>query len=234
MHPAPVMERPSLETRLAALRPGLDLLGLPACVIDGQRRYRYVNRAYAAHTGRDFEAFVGQGVDQLFPRPTDARRAHLDRALAGETVIYNRRNKQGPKAGQWVRAHYLPLAEDPIGVLGVLVVLIDVQQLKDAESALADRERQLSLITDVVGFPITYVDRDGVIRFANGPSREWTRRGGVDDPVGRRILEVTHPEVAALMEPLLARALAGESVNYEGEAMWPGRGPRPGHTASPS
>ena len=33
------------------------------------------------------------------------------------------------------------------------------RQLKDAEAALADRERQLSLIIDSVGFPITYVDR---------------------------------------------------------------------------
>ena len=34
-------------------------------------------------------------------------------------------------------------------------MLVDIQQLKDAEAALAERERQLSLIMDSVGFPIT-------------------------------------------------------------------------------
>ena len=98
MNRATVIERPGLEARLAALRPGLDLLGMPACILDLEHRYRYVNRAYATHTGRPLETFAGRGVDELFPRPLDARRAHLDRALAAIDQCIARRTRVGDLA----------------------------------------------------------------------------------------------------------------------------------------
>ena len=136
--------------------------------------------------------------------------------------MFNRRTEEGPGAGRWVRAHYFPLRGDAAAVVGVLVVLVDVQQLKDAEATLADRERQLSLIMDSVGLPVTYVDRERVIRFANRPSCEWSGRTP-ETMMGRAITEVMTPEVAAAAAPLIDRALAGEPITYEREALWPGR-----------
>jgi hypothetical protein len=43
--------RDAPDGRLAALGPGLDLLGLPACVLDHGLRYLYVNAAYARQAG---------------------------------------------------------------------------------------------------------------------------------------------------------------------------------------
>ncbi|MGZ5104731.1 MAG: sensor domain-containing protein [Usitatibacter sp.] len=223
MNGSDTVDRVGLGPRVRALAPGLDVLGLPACILDGELRYRYVNGAYLAQSGRPREAFEGRRPDEVFNRtPQDERRAHLQRALEGETSIFNRRTLEGPQAGRWVRAHYFPLRGDEGDVVGVLVVLVDVQQLKDAEAALADRERQLSLIMDSVGFPVTYVDRDRVIRFANRPSREWS--GRLDAPmVGLGISQVMTPAVAAAAAPLIERALAGEAITYEREALWPGR-----------
>ena len=113
--------------------------------------------------------FVGSAVARAL-----IRAGHPVRVLARPKS--DRRNLEGPNAGLWVRAHYFPLRDEEGAVVGVLVLLVDVQQLKDAEAALADRERQLSLIMDSVGFPITYVDRDHRIRFANRPSCEWSGR----------------------------------------------------------
>jgi len=45
--------------------------------------------------------------------------------------------------------------------------VVSIQHLKEAEEAIAARERQLALITDTIGFPVTYIDRDGIVRFAN-------------------------------------------------------------------
>ncbi|HEY4998881.1 MAG TPA: PAS domain-containing protein, partial [Usitatibacter sp.] len=141
------IDRAGLAERLRALAPGLDVLGLPACVLDEDLRYRYVNDAYVAHSGIAREAFPGRTPDEVFHgTPRDERRLHLARALAGETSIFNRRTLEGPHAGQWVSAHYFPLRGDGATVVGVLVFLVDVQQLKDAEAKLAERERQLSLI----------------------------------------------------------------------------------------
>jgi diguanylate cyclase (GGDEF)-like protein/PAS domain S-box-containing protein len=215
--------RGGFEARLAALTPGLGLLGLPACVLDRELHYRYLNGAYLEHSGRPLAAFLGRPVGEAFPNaPPDDRRAKMARALEGETVVFNRLTTSGPKTGLWMRAHYLPLRADGGEVVGVVVVLVDIQQLKDVEGALEERERHLSLIMDSVGFPITYLDRDQVIRFANRPSREWSGRSP-EDMVGRPLSEVASAEVNAAVAPLICRALAGEPVTYEREALWPGR-----------
>src|SRR5437016_5897583 len=136
-----------LDARVRELAPGLDVLVLPACVLDRELRYCYLNAAYEAQSGRTAAQALGRTPDEVFDRvPTDERRENMRRTLAGETVIFNRRTLEGPQAGGWMRAHYFPLRDDGGEICGVLVVLVDVQQLKDAEDALADRERQLSLI----------------------------------------------------------------------------------------
>jgi diguanylate cyclase (GGDEF)-like protein/PAS domain S-box-containing protein len=208
---------------VAALAPGLEALQLPATVLGRDLRYLYVNAAYEAHSGRPSADFIGRRPDDVFRLvPTDERRGTLERALRGEAAILDRITLEGPRAGRWVRAHYLPLNADGGDVIGVLVVLVDVQQIKDAEATLAERERQLSLFIDSVGFPITYVDRAHVIRFANRPSVEWSARTP-ETMIGLPIASVAPPEVMAAALPLIDRALAGEVVTYEREAMWPGR-----------
>ncbi len=191
-----------LEARILTLKPGLDLLGLPACVLDRNLRYLYLNGAYAAHTGRDPAEFYGHTPDEVFNlRPSDGRRGQLQRALAGEVTIFSRINLEGPNTGRWVSAHYFPLREDDGSVAGVLVVLVDVQQLKEAEAALTERERQLSLIMDSVGLPITYVDNRRIIRFANRPSWEWSGRTP-ETMIGQSIDAVAPPEVRSAATPL--------------------------------
>ena len=170
------LERPALEARLAALQPGLDLLTLPVCILDTRQRYRYLNAAYLAHSGRELADFLGHTPDEVFHRkPQDSRRAQMQRALDGETVIFNRQTIEGPRAGVWMRAHYMPLREDQ-QVVGVLVLLVDVQQLKDAEEALAQQRRQMQLVVDNIGVPLSYIDRDWRFRFANQPGSDWLIR----------------------------------------------------------
>jgi PAS domain S-box-containing protein len=215
--------RDAPDGRLAALGPGLDLLGLPACVLDHGLRYLYVNAAYARQAGKTRAELMGFTPDEAFHRrPDDGRRDYLRRALAGEIVAFNRRTLEGPHQGEWFRAHYFPLRDETGAVWGVLVALVDVQQLKLVEAALGDRERQLSLITDAVGFPITYVDRSRVVRFVNRPAAEWSGRTPAD-MIGRHVEELMPPDVRDAAEPFMLRALAGESVTYEREALWPGR-----------
>ena len=216
-------ERPdALGSLLPDIRPGLDLMGLPACVLDARQHYRFLNALYAAFVGRTPEDLLGKSPAIAFGlQPSDDRRKALARALEGETLTFDRCTVEGPNTGRWMRAHYSPIRLRG-AVVGVTVVLTDIQHLKDAEARVRDQERQLRLITDSVGFPITYIDRERVVRFANGPSCAWAglERGQME---GRAYGEFAPPEVMALTAPLLARAFAGEAVTYEREALWPGR-----------
>ena len=87
----------------------------------------------------------------------------------------------------------MPIRDDG-AVLGVCVVLVSIQHLKEAQDAIAARERQLALITDTIGFPVTYFDRERVVRFANAQSAEWAGRTP-EGMLGLHLHELTPPEV---------------------------------------
>ncbi len=218
-HPGPAAGQ---DDALEALRPGIALLDVPAYLIDAGQRYRIVNDAYERYFGRPADTMVGRTVTDVFGPPhPDGRRDVLVRALAGETLTFDREARHGPNTGRWLRAHHMPVRQEG-RVAGVLVILFDIQNLKDAEAATAARERQLALITDTVGFPVTYIDSRGVVRFANAHSAAWAGLT-TTTMVGRTMEEMTPPEIAAQTIPLLKRALAGEVITYEREALWPGR-----------
>ena len=219
------------DSTFAALRPGLELLALPACVIDHDLRYHYVNPAYVRHFGKPAEAFIGFTADQVFSqRPSDDRRHRMQQALAGETVIFNRRTLEGPNAGRWVRAHYLPLRQQGDGnVVGVVVVLVDVQPLKDAEARLevavaqehdlrerlqVEESRMRDFLENIPG-SVAVIDGDLRFVYANKLFRE-SRGMGEADVAGHPVVEVLGIEdFTRFIVPNLERLKAGETCSYE-------------------
>ncbi len=84
MNQREMIDRAGLEARILALKPALDLLVLPACVLDPEMRYRYLNAAYEAQAGRPETEFFGRTPDEVFdPASQDERRHHLGRATSG-------------------------------------------------------------------------------------------------------------------------------------------------------
>ncbi len=77
----------------------------------------------------------------------------------------------------------------------------------------ASEERVKKLIDSVPGL-ISYVDRRQTMQYHNRAYRDFLGRpaGALD---GKPYLEVVDTEVARVIEPYVARALAGESVNFE-------------------
>jgi PAS domain-containing protein len=133
----------SLEAALARLRPGLDLLSLPACVLDRDGLYRYANAAYLAYTGKAAGELLGRtAADAFGVQPRDDRRKALARVFGGESLTSDRETIEGPFKGHSVRAHYFPLWLEGTGA-AACVALVDIQHLKDAQDTLAERARQL-------------------------------------------------------------------------------------------
>ncbi|MDP9601125.1 UNVERIFIED_ORG: diguanylate cyclase (GGDEF)-like protein/PAS domain S-box-containing protein [Variovorax paradoxus] len=99
-------------------------------------------------------------------------------------------------------------------VVGFYLMSFNITALKEAELRQAESELRLRAITDNMPALITYIDRDEKITFANATSREWL---GLDPAqvLGRHIQEVAGREVYVSRQPMLARALAGERVEFE-------------------
>ncbi|HET7548243.1 MAG TPA: PAS domain-containing protein, partial [Usitatibacter sp.] len=210
----------AVAARLAALAPGLDLLGLPACVFDRSLRYVHANPAFVDQTGSSLSHLLGRTQEEAFgPYTDDGRRECLRRALSGEAAAFNRPSVAGIHKGRWFRAHYFPLRDEAGEVWGALLVLVDVQQLKDAEA-------RLQLVLENVGVPMCYVDRELRLRFANQTGIDW-RMASVGEAMGRHVSEVFDAQTMAVIGPELAAAMRGEKRVYErlatradGEERW--------------
>jgi diguanylate cyclase (GGDEF)-like protein/PAS domain S-box-containing protein len=225
---------PALAARIAALRPDLDGMRLPAVILDAGQRYRYANAALLEHYGSTLEAMLGRTPSEAFNyTPPDKRREALAAALAGETVVFDRQVLLGPNAGRWVRAHYLPL-HDAGRVIGVLVVSVDIQHLKDIERDLAQRERELldqesklRFFAENIPGPIAFVDAEFRYVFANKVF--LTLRGfAAEEVVGRRVPEIFGAELSKqYFDPFVDRLRRGVTCEYErlvpspgGESRW--------------
>jgi|CXWL01.1.fsa_nt_gi PAS domain S-box-containing protein len=107
-----------------------------------------------------------------------------------------------------------PMRDSTGQVMGVVLVFRDVTQAYRAQQELRGRERQLTIITDALPGPVTRTDREGRYVFAN---TAFARAVGRTIPqiLGRTRVDILGPENCAELEPLVQRALAGETLTFE-------------------
>ncbi len=81
-------------------------------------------------------------------------------------------------------------------------------------AALAGSEQRLRTITDNLPVLISYIDKNERYGFCNGTYKAWF---GIEpaDILGRSVEETLGAEIYAPRKPLLARALAGERIEFE-------------------
>ena len=96
------------------------------------------------------------------------------------------------------------------------------ERMQQSEAALAASQQRLRAITDNIPAIVSHVDRDERYTFSNAYMH---RLIGINeaDIVGRSVREMRGDAVYATLAPNIRRALAGETVNFEGQAMLAGR-----------
>ena len=205
----------------------LNALGVPLAYVDRNQRYRFVNKAFLDWLGRTEGEVVGREVIEVVGRDVyQLYRAYIDAALEGERTTYERQLVTAGRPPLWIRVDYYPERSAQGHVRGFLVTYSDVNHLKRLELEAGQREHRLRLVTDSVGLPILYFDRQLKIRFANKPFGNWL---GVpaDDVPGHPVKDVLPADAFAEMQGYIERAFAGATVSYErrerqldGEARW--------------
>ncbi len=205
----------------------LNALGLPLAYIDREQRYRLVNKAFADWLGKRIDEIVGHEVIEILGRDLyQLYHAYVEAALSGERTGYERQLFSKAHQGIWIRVDYYPDRSSQGLVRGFLATYSDVDQLKRLELEAGQREHRLRLVTDSVGLPILYFDRQQKLRFANKPFGDWI---GVpsDDLLGHALRDFLSADALAEMQGYIDRALAGATVSYErrerkfdGELRW--------------
>jgi len=125
---------------------------------------------------------------------------------------------------RWYESHVYPSEG------GLTVIVEDVTERKQAESALLASERQLRLVTDNVPIFIVYCDPEGRYTFVNRP---FAGRFGLrpEDILGKSIPEVVGETAYASFREYVEKALTGQIVEFEAEVPYSALGPRYMHGA---
>ena len=112
--------------------------------LDTSRRYKFVNNTFLRNRGMRREEVIGKnsyevlGVDvATFTTP------YVERAFAGETVIYERLVRLPNGDERWYRVRTVPDFSASNEVQGIYVVGIDIHDLKRAQEALAVEKSEL-------------------------------------------------------------------------------------------
>jgi PAS domain S-box-containing protein len=106
---------------------------------------------------------------------------------------------------------------------GVVAVLSDITQRKQAEDNLREALRQLQLITDNMATGVTRCSRDLRYVWVSRSYAAWLGRTP-EEIAGRSIIEVLGPEYYEVIRPRIEKVLSGERVEYEAPVNSPGIG----------
>jgi diguanylate cyclase (GGDEF)-like protein/PAS domain S-box-containing protein len=197
------------------LRLVTDSVGVPILYFDRLRRLRFANRPYAEWIGIASEDLLGRSLADFVPADSLAELdAHMERAFAGETSSWERRERKATGELRWVRNALVPEREMGGRVGGAFLVMNDIEDDVRAREALKAQETQMRLFADNIPGPIAYLDRGLIYRFVNQAFASLA-----DLPqeriYGRTAAEVLDRDVANFLRPILKRAQAGEAVEYE-------------------
>jgi len=206
--------------KLAALsrqfRLVLDSIDVPICYYDTDLVLHFVNRQYADFIGLPEERILGQPLAAIIgPDVLVQVRGYLERALAGETLTYERDRAWPGRGERRVRVRLIPDIDTSGAVQGIYAVGQDIDDDYRMRTALAAREAQLERFADKIPEPIIYFDRAPLrYRFVNRAFLEF-RNVRREDIVGRTVSEVRGTAFSSEIEPLLEEAFAGKPVLFE-------------------
>ena len=176
----------------------------------------YVNKRYADFAGGEPEAapdFAWIGSDD-----TDERERIIAKLLAAHArheafrVEYRMRRYDG--ADRWVIDSASPRFSEGGAFLGYIGSIIDITERKRAEEALRQSEERLARTEKFSLVMVTHTDLDG--RWIKIPPTLCALlRYSEEELLGRRFIDLTHPEDVPLSLRERARLLAGEIKSFD-------------------
>ena len=144
------------------LRLVTDSVGLPILYFDRQLKIRFANKPFGAWIGVPADDVPGPRAEARSCRamPSPRCRRYIERAFAGATVTYERRERQLDGEARWTRITLFPDREMGGRVGGAFAVMTDIEDDIRIRDALKAQESQMRLFADNIPGPIAYLDRN--------------------------------------------------------------------------
>jgi diguanylate cyclase (GGDEF)-like protein/PAS domain S-box-containing protein len=201
--------------REARLRLVVDRIGSPVVYFDRQLRLRLINASFADWIGKPAGELSGRAAHDVLAADSFAElRGYLERAFAGASVSFERRDRKASGETRWVRMSMFPDREPGGRVTGAFAVITDIDGDVRLREGLRAQETQLRLFADNIGGPLAYLDRNLRFTFVNQAFANLACRAQ-SELCGHTPAEALPDFTAAFLQPFLDRARRGEPVEYE-------------------
>jgi PAS domain S-box-containing protein len=178
------------EERLRAIADALPVL---ISYVDRDQIFRFVNRTYEIWFARPRTEILGRRVEEVMtPAMYAARRANLERALAGEEVFYEVEFPR-PGGAALTEVVHVPHCDARGEVLGVYVIVTDVTQHRLSERAIAESEARFRAIANSAPVLIWVTGADGRREFVNQAYLDYFG-GDYEEALGFDWRRALHPD----------------------------------------
>jgi len=187
----------------------VDLLGSPACLLDGAGELVHCNRHWLESGPADFSGYASAVVHGL-----------VQRSSAGPVSMeFSFARKDGRTAWYLLQLH--PLDGDGRAPRHWLCITVDIQAMKEREGELREREAIRTEMLNISVDCIKLIDTEGRLVHLNSAG---CKALGVseDQAPGKVWLSLLPPDVHAEGEAALAQALAGKPARFPGRSQLPG------------
>ncbi|MFL6742115.1 MAG: PAS domain-containing protein [Sphingomicrobium sp.] len=208
-----------------------DILPVMVAYVDTELRYRFINKPLADWLGWARKDALGRHLSEVLGGDAfEQRRPMYEKALAGERVFFASEFDHRTRGRVAVQTDYVPWSDASGAVRGIIIVVTDVTEQRDAERALRESEERFRRIANQapVLMWVTRLDRtrdfvnDAYAEFACGPgcapeearTLDWHVRIHPDD-VERIVAESLAGE--ASLQPF---TLEGRYKRHDGEWRW--------------
>jgi two-component system, cell cycle sensor histidine kinase and response regulator CckA len=203
----------------------------PAYIVqcDAERRYTFVNHAYAARFGLTPEQVVGKHIWEVVGENGYASlRHHIDAVMAGQRVEFEMEIPYDSIGPRHIHCAYGPYLGPDDTVQGLVAVITDIGERKRAEAALREQESLLRTILEALPVGVWVLSKDATLTYANPATRRiWgeaplvpsANRGGYKAwwPDGRPLLPEQNPILEVLRDGVTQLNLEFEIETFDGQ-----------------
>jgi PAS domain S-box-containing protein len=185
----------------------------------------FVSEQWQHYAGPDAVSPLDQGWAALVhPQDQLAVTTHWQESVRhGTPYQLEFRLRRHDGAYRWFESRALPMRDEQGRIVRWFGNNTDIEDRKQSEERLQRNAELLQLMIDAVPTMLAYVDDRGICRWANRSCVNWLSRPPAEI-VGHSGAELLGPQAHGALQPLMQRALAGETVT----ADWHGPPPAGG------
>lgn len=159
-------------------------------------------------------------VEALNPEFLAESLPYYKKALAGKNAAFETVYSFPDRGDRNIHVEYTPKTNADGNLIGVILYVTDVTDLKTAQAEAEKAHRDMTDMTDNLSCAIIEMDLEGECLFINKIFADWFGKPR-EELIGVRVREKLPPESKSKSEPYYQRALKGEHVYFENTIRYP-------------